>query len=172
MVHDGSLSVFQLVHDLVVLLLLLSQLFDFLGCLLEGLHDLLVGLFLVHTLLLLSGVFFLCVSQFILEHLDDVQVRVGDLLVVVFDIIVLLGMLLSELLDGLVLFILDLLDKTLALPLHVLPDEEHFVLVLALNLVSDSLVLLPHLSSLFVLFTGESVEIFLVADFLLLFGDL
>jgi hypothetical protein len=92
-VRDIFLSVVQLVHNSVVLLLLLLEeghLFIGLG---QGLNDLVVGLLLVHLLLLHIIVFLPCIDQLVLKLLNDVEVGVGDLSVVVLDIKVLLVML-------------------------------------------------------------------------------
>jgi hypothetical protein len=94
MLHDLSLSVFQLLHDLVMDSLLLTEFLNFFTCLLQRLDNLLISLLLIHLLLLLTGVFLLCVRKFILQLFDNVKVSVGNLLVIVLNVSILFGMLL------------------------------------------------------------------------------
>jgi hypothetical protein len=90
--------------------LLLTELLHLVTGLLQRLNNLLIGFFLVHLLLLFAGVFFLGISKFIFQLLNDIQVCVGDLLVIVLDIVVFLGMLLCQLFYGLILLVFNLLD--------------------------------------------------------------
>ena len=127
---------------------------------------------LVHPLFLLSRVFFLGISKFIFELLDDVKVSVGDLLIVVLYVVVLLRMLLGQLLYRSILLVFNLLDEAFALPLHFFSDQEHLVFVLQLNFIGYPLVLLPHLSGLLVLLSSQRIQILLMSHFLLFFGYL
>jgi hypothetical protein len=110
-------------------LLLDAQSLHLLTGFMQGNNHLFVCLFLVHFVLLFECVFLLCISEFILELFDDVQVSVGDFLVVVLDVIVLLRMLGCQFFDGDVLLVLNLLNQSLSLPLHLLSQQQHFVLV-------------------------------------------
>ena len=95
MLHDGLLRVPERIHYAVVYMALLSEDLDLLGGLLQRLHYLFVGLFLIEFLFLLHGVLFAGVTELILQLLNDVKVSVRDLLVVLLDLLVLLRMLLS-----------------------------------------------------------------------------
>ena len=75
---------------------LLGENFHFLRCLLQRLHDLFVGLFLVELLLLLHGVLLPSIRELILELLDDIKIGVRYLLVVLLNFLVLLGVFLGE----------------------------------------------------------------------------
>ena len=56
--HDLALAFTESKHNAIVFDLLFSKVLDFLTGLLQGLNDLLIGLFLVELLLLLAGVLF------------------------------------------------------------------------------------------------------------------
>ena len=77
----------------------------------------------------------------------------------------------NEVLDGRVLLILDLLDGGTPLGDLLLTQHLHLVLVSQVDLVADALELVASLRLLTVLLSSESVEVLLVADLLLLFGD-
>mmetsp|Transcript_17426 Transcript_17426/g.16620 ORF Transcript_17426/g.16620 Transcript_17426/m.16620 type:complete len:245 (+) Transcript_17426:329-1063(+) len=172
MLHDVFLTVFELLHNLIMdFLLVLQAVHIFIG-LLERNHHLLVGFFLVPLGLLLGLIFPLGFIKFILELFDQIQVGVSDLLVIVFDVIVLLCMLACQVLDGCILLVFDLLNHLFSLPLHFFPQEEHLVLVLQLDLIGYPLILLPHLGGLLVLLPGESIQILRVSHLLLLLLNL
>ena len=78
-----------------MLLLFLAQFLHFLTSLLKWLHDLLIGFFLVHSLLLLGRIFLLGIGQFVFQLLYNVEVGVRYLLIIVLDILILLFVLLS-----------------------------------------------------------------------------
>jgi hypothetical protein len=84
----------------------------------EWLDNLIVGLLLIHLLLLFVTVLLSGISKLILQLLDDIEVGVGDLIVVVLDFSVLLSVLGSELGNGCILFLLDHSDLRLSLVLH------------------------------------------------------
>ena len=128
----------------------------------------LLAILLPHLLV----VFPLGIIQLLLQLLDDIHVGVDDLVVVVLDVLVLLLMSRSEFLDSDVFLRFDLLDTHFSLLVHILTKQLHLVLILVLNLICDSLVLLPDTGRLLVLFLGEGVEIFGVPDLLLLVLDL
>jgi hypothetical protein len=122
LLHDMVLGLLERAHDRVVLELLLGELLQLLVGLLQGLHYLLVGLLLIHLLLLHRRVLLLRVTQLILQLLDYVQVCVRYFLIVVLDVIVFLLMFGSQVLNGLILFSLDLENKSLSLALHLFSE--------------------------------------------------
>ncbi len=95
MTHDCCLCTPQRVHNAVVHMTLLGEQFHFLRGLLKWLHDLFVCLFLVELLLLLHGVLLPSIRELILELLDDIKVSVRNLLIVLLDLLVLLGVFLG-----------------------------------------------------------------------------
>lgn len=101
-----------------MLKLLLGQLFELFIGFLERLNNLFVSFFLIHLLLLHSSVFLFSITQLIFKLLDDIEICVSNLLIIVLDIIVLLLMFGCEILDSLILFSLDLENKSLSLTLH------------------------------------------------------
>jgi hypothetical protein len=150
LLHDMVLGLLERAHDRVVLELLLGELLELLVGLLQGLDYLLVGLLLIHLLLLHRRVLLLCVTQLILQLLDYVQVCVRYFLIVVLDVIVFLLMFGSQVLNGLILFGLDLENKCLSLALHLFSEQEHLVLEFQRDLIRNSLEFTAHLSCTFV----------------------
>ena len=75
---------------------LLGENFHFLRGLLQRLHDLFVGLFLVELLLLLHRVLLSGIRELILELLYDIKIGICYLLVVLLNFLVLLGVFLGE----------------------------------------------------------------------------
>lgn len=80
-------------------------------------------------------------------------------------------MLVSQLIDGCVLLLLDLLDGGTSLLDLLLAQQPHLVLVLEVDLVADAFELVADLRLLLVLLAGQGVQILLVTDLLLLLGD-
>jgi hypothetical protein len=170
-VSDVFLSVVQLVHDSVVLLLFLLEVGDLLIGLGQRFNDLVVGLLLIHLLLLHIIVVLPCFDQFVLKLLNNVEVGVGDLSVVVLDVKVLLVMLSRELLDCLVLLLLNLFDLVLPLVFHLLSQIQHLVLEFEMDLVRDSFEVLSQLGLGLVLLLGQGIEILGMPNFLLFLAD-
>lgn len=171
LLHDMVLCLLERAHDRVVLELLLGELLQLLVGLLQGLHYLLVGLLLIHLLLLHRRVFLLRVTQLILQLLDYVQVCVRYFLIVVLDVIVFLLMFGSQVLNGLILFGLDLENKCLPLTLHLFSEQEHLVLEFQRDLIRNSLKFTAHLSRTLVEIFSQRVKILHVSNFLLLLLD-
>jgi hypothetical protein len=171
LLHDMVLGLLERAHDRVVLELLLGELLQLLVGLLQGLHYLLVGLLLIHLLLLHRCVLLLRVTQLILQLLDYVQVCVRYFLIVVLDVIVFLLMFGSQVLNSLILFGLDLENKSLPLALHLFSEQEHLVLEFQRDLIRNSLELTAHLSRTFVEIFCQRVKILHVSNFLLLLLD-
>lgn len=117
--HYIVLGLSKHLHDGIMLNLLLGEYLDLLAGLGEWLHDLLVGLLLVQLLLLHHGVFLTSIAQFILQLLDNVQVRIRYLLVISLDVLIFLFMFPSQLFDCLILLELDHLNGSFPLFLHV-----------------------------------------------------
>jgi len=171
-VSNGSLSLLQLLHDFIMLLLLFLEFIHLFIGLGQGLDDLVVFLLLVHLLLLLVTVLLLSISKLILQLLDDIEVGVGDVIVEDLNSSIFVSVLLRQLTDSSVLLFLNLLDFVLPLVLHLLSEVEHLMLVLEVDLVADSLELLAELRLLLVLLLVQGVEVLVVADLLLLGGNL
>jgi hypothetical protein len=171
LLHDMVLGLLERAHDRVVLELLLGELLQLLIGLLQGLHYLLVGLLLVHLLLLHRRVLLLRVTQLILQLLDYVQVCVRYFLIVVLDVIVFLLMFGSQVFNGLILFGLDLENKSLPLALHLFSEQEHLVLEFQRDLIRNSLEFTAHLSRTFVEIFCQRVKVLHVSNLLLLLLD-
>ena len=167
-VIDGNLllSLVEVAHDLVMSDLSLVQALDLLVALVEWLNNLAVGFGLVHLLLLLLSVFSPGFKKLFVKLFDDVQILVSDNGVVVLDVVVLLVVLVGQLQDGLILLVLDLLDLVLSLFLHLGSQIHHLVFEFLVDFVGDT-----KLCLLLVFFFRQSIEVLLVTDFLLLFGN-
>ncbi len=171
MLHDGCLSYLQLRHYFIMLSFLFTQFLDFFTGFLKRFNHLLVSFFLIHLLLLLASIFFLCICQLIFELFDNIQICICNLLIVVLNIVIFLGMLLGKFLNSLILFVFDLLDHSFPLSLHFLSQQKHFMLVLQLNFIGYSLEFSSYLGCLLVLILSQSIKIFLMPDFLLFLLD-
>ena len=134
-------------------------------------YYLLISFFLVHLGLLLSSLLLLRICQLILQLLYYIQVGICYLLVVVLYVIVLFKMLCSQVLNCCIFLVFDLLDHHLPLPLHFLPQEQHLMLILQLNLIGNPLILLPHLGCLLVLLAGQRIQVLSVTNFLFFLLD-
>jgi hypothetical protein len=157
MLHDLSLGVFELLHLLIVQLLLNAESLNLFTCFMEWHNYLFIGFFLVHLVLLFESVFFLSISKLIFKLFDDVKIGVGDLLIVVLNVIVLLCMLRGKLFDSDVLFIFYLLNKPFAFSFHLFSQEKHLVFVFKLDLIGYSFIFLPYLGCLLVLFSCQGI---------------
>jgi hypothetical protein len=109
--------------------------------------------------------------QLDLQRLDQIHVDACYLSIVVLDLLVLGLMLLDEVFNRLVLFLLDLLDSLLPLGLAGLAQQLHLVLVLQLDFIADALVLFPDARGLLTVFLREGVEVLGLAYLLLLLRD-
>lgn len=107
----------------------------------QGFCDVFVGAVVLRVCLLRDALFPLTGGQFFLEELNDVHVGAGNLCVVIFDILILLVVLGDHFLDFVCLLCLDLLDLLLPLPLHSNSQIVHQILVLELDLITDSLMI-------------------------------
>ena len=123
----------------------------------QGLNDLVVSLLLIHLSPLLIVILFSSLGKLILQLLDDIEVSVGDFLVIRFNISIFLSVFSGQLLDGLILLILNKLDLLPSLILHLGSQIKHLLLILGMDLISDPLELMPSLGLLLVLFFGQSI---------------
>ena len=99
MFHNSFLGVTERIHNTIMYMTLLGQDLDFLRSLLQRLHDLLVGLFLIQLLLLFHCILFAGIRQLIFKLLDNIKVRICDLLVILLDFLILSGMLICQSFD-------------------------------------------------------------------------
>lgn len=151
---------------------LLGENFHLLRGLLQWLHDLFIGLLLVELLLLLHRVLLPGIRELILQLLYDVKVGVRYLLIVLLYFLVLLGVLFRKRFNRGVFLSFDHGDCLLPLLLHLLPQQQHLMLELRGYLIRYPLELRPHLSPPLVRVTGQSVQVLLMPDLLLLLLDL
>jgi len=123
----------------------------------QGLSNVLVGV-IVPAVLFLGGLR-RCVGrgQVFLQELDNVQVGRSDLTVVFFNVIVLLFVLDRAVPNLGILANFNLLDLALASLLHLSAQVLHPLLVLELNLVTDSFVITSDGAHLFVVGLVERV---------------
>ena len=168
---DLLLALGQLGHDLVMVLSLLLELLNQPLVLLERLGDVVVLLLLSESLLLPVLVGLEHAIEVIRQLPDHVQVGVRYIRVVGFNLLIFLLVLMSQLIDGSVLLLLDLLDGGTSLLDLLLAQQPHLVLVLEVDLVADAFELVADLRLLLVLLAGQGVQILLVTDLLLLLGD-
>lgn len=167
---DLNLALAKLLLNALMLRVFLAQLNDVLISFLEGIDDLSILVLLLDFVLLCVLVFLLFLGEIILQLLDDVQVSVRDLLVVLFDGGVFLGVLARQVLDRLILLGFNLRDLSFAFLFHVLAQEQHLVLEFELDLVGDALVFFTLVGRFLVVVAREGVQVLVVAHVLLLFG--
>ena len=166
-----ALSLLQLhLHVVTLVSLLLKELDLFLQSL-HWLDDIVVGLLLQALVLVCLVLILQMCLQILSQGLDHVQVGPRDLTIVLLDVVILLLMLLLEGLDGCVLLGLNLLNLFLPLLLHVLAQESHLILVFELDLVSDSLLLLPDSRGLRNVVLHQSILVVFLAGLLLFLLD-
>jgi hypothetical protein len=122
------------------------------------------AVFLVGSLGLIVG----CGEVFF-EELNDVHVGVGDVAVVLFDLLVFLLVLHCTLLNFGVLADFNQGDLTLALSLHLGAEVLHLLFVLQLDLIADSLVVAADCAHFLVVGLVKGVNIFLLTALLLFF---
>lgn len=159
-------TLFKVLLDFNVLQLLFAELDFLLLSTVERLSHILVGVVVPSVLLVGSLSFIVRGSQVLLEELDDVHVGSSDIAVVLLDLLVFLLVLLCTLLNFLILADLDQGDLTLALSLHLSAEVLHFLLVLHLDLIADSLVVTSHSAHLFVVGLVQSVNVLLLTALL------
>jgi hypothetical protein len=145
MLHDGFLRISEGIHNTVVHMTFLGEDLNLLGSLLQRLYDLLVGLFLVQLLLLLHCVLLAGIGQLVLELLYNVKVGICDLLIVLLDFLVLLGMFVCQGLDRCILLSLNHGDGLLSSLLHFFTEEKHLMLEFGRDFVGYALELPAHL---------------------------
>lgn len=136
--------------------------------LVKWLCHVLVGPIVLGVFFLRLFLFLLACGQLFFEELDDVQIGRSNLLIIFFYLVVLLLVLQCTLLNLGVLPGFDLLDASAPPLFHFSSQVDHPLLVLQLYFVAESLVVIPHLSHLFVEGTMQSVSIFLLSGVLLL----
>jgi len=124
--------------------------------------------------LFLLGFFVLLVriSKIVLELFDDVEVCVCDLRVVLLYVRVFLRVFHRKLLDCLVFLRLNPCDLCFPLFLHIVSQQQHFVLERELYLTRNPLVLLPDIGLLLVVDFSQRVEVLLMTNLLLFLGNL
>ena len=88
------------------------------------------------------------ILQIDLQLLDDVEIRVPYIEVKVLDLLILLGMLLGQESDSLVLFVLNPLDFLFSFAFFLLSQQQHLVLVTHLDFLGYTLVLFSYSSVL------------------------
>ena len=80
-------------------------------------------------------------------------------------------MFLNQVFNCRVFFVLNLLDGGSSFRDLLLPEHFHLVLVVQVDLVANTLEFIAGLRLLLIFLSSESVEVFFVADFLLLLSD-
>lgn len=134
----------------------------------ERLNNLVIGLLLIHLFLLGIRVFLSSISKLVLELLNDIEIGVGNFVVIVLDFGILLGVLRSELSNSCILLLLDHSNLRLSLVLHFSSQIVSLGLELEMNLIANSFELLSLLGLNLILFLSESIQILLVSLLLLL----
>ena len=168
-VCNTNLSLGKLLHDAIVLLFGLEKLTNFLIGLGKWLNDLVVSLLLIHLLLLFVAIFLSSISKLILQLLNDIEISVGDLIVIIFDLSVFLSMFSCELSNSSILLLLNHSDLSFSLVLHFSAQVISFGFEFKMNFIADSFKFLSFLGLDLVLLFGESIKILFMS--LLLFFD-
>ena len=141
--HNLVLSHLELLLDGVASFLLFGEVLDVFLKLLHWLHNIVVGSLLTSPFLIGLGLVSDMSFQILPQGLNHIHVGPGDLEVVLLDVGVLLGNLLLESLNSLVLLGLDFGNLLLSLLLGVLTEQSHLVFVFELDFVGDTLLLFP-----------------------------
>jgi len=154
-----------------VLLLLLEELLNLFIGFIKWLDNGVIGVLLLLHCSLLDGVIHFFLVELFLKLTDHFKISVSDLLVIVFDLIVLLSNFLGQLSDGCVLSVSDLFGLEFSQILLLIPQHLHLILVRLMDFVADTLKIISQLRLLLHFVSVKSIGVFLLPYFLLFIGN-